>query len=912
MYENEDEAPKDSHSSPSSLSNGSSGESGRQMSMEEIARAQETINAVIQSIRSHRPQQQQSPQGDEAQLEHVDEILPMEAKSSMEETSGSTYSQEFHDASPVPQINPLVIRKPSLDSLNSNNPRHLAAAPPPISPRSLTSPEFFPPRPNYMRRTMSDEQMEQSDSELSDIVINASAMTHHDYWARAAESTPTLLSNSSRRLRGRPLSYHSPNSALESPRRRPLSYRETYWDSVNTIDAPPPLQRSMSSYREYNGSRISHSRRTSILRDVYQMHEEEDRDRDRDRNHLQRGDAGRDLHHQRYTPPSSTSSTEKPLHHRHSAVSIDLLEAASQMKKAGYVGQMRRISGSGDSQDGASSSSAPDSIEVGGHTYVRHGSGIDRENAKRRRTLRKRRKGSPEGPDMGIAHEILFFLLIATAQALMLSGVAQAMIPATVIGATFGLSSPADLAWFSAAYALTSGTFVLPAGRLGDLYGHKKIFIIGFAWFAVWSIMVGFAELVQTNTNANGVVYFDICRAMQGIGPALLVPNGQAMLGRAYTPGRRKALVMSLFGAAAPFGFVVGGVMAAMLAEYASWPWAFWVLGIVCAVLALVAVFVLPATEQTKKNDKESMWTQLDVTGMLCGVTGLVLFNFAWNQAPIASWTTPYTYFMLIIGLLLIGVFVYVEKNAVHPLVPVAAMRSQTNFVLACVATGWGGFAIWVFYYIQVVETLRGWSPLLTAASLAPGPVTGLLASLVVAKYMARIGPHWIIIISMCAFAAGSLFMCTAPVGQTYWANTFLSALIMPFGMDTSNPAASLLLSNSVAKEHQGIAASLVVTVVNYSISTALGFAATIEVQMHKNHIGSGGSSNPADVALAGIRAAQYFGLGLGGLGICVALAFFAAAWRTRRKEAAAPPANAVPPSEMRSAPSLQGHSRKH
>ncbi|KAK8097322.1 Bcamf1 [Apiospora kogelbergensis] len=713
---------------------------------------------------------------------------------------------------------------------------------------------------------MSDEQMEQSDSELSDIVINTSAMTHHDYWARAAESTPTLLSSSSRRLRGRPVSCHLPSyAALElSPRRqRPLSHRETCWDSVATLDAP--LQRRMSSYREYNGSRISHSRRTSILRDVYQMHEEPQHS----------GDG--------YTPPSSSSGTEKP--HRHSAVSIDLLEAANQMKNAGYVGQMRRISGSGETEDDASSSS-PDAIELGGHTYVRHGSGLERESAKRRRTLRKRSKGSPEGPDMGITHEILFFLLIATAQALMLSGVAQAMIPATVIGATFGLSSPADLAWFSAAYALTSGTFVLPAGRLGDLYGHKKIFIIGFAWFAVWSVMVGFGEIIETRTSANGVVYFDICRAMQGIGPALLVPNGQAMLGRAYTPGRRKALVMSLFGAAAPFGFVVGGVMAAVLAEYASWPWAFWVLGIVCAVLGLVSAFVLPPTEQTKKNDKESLWTQLDVTGMLCGVTGLVLFNFAWNQAPIASWTTPYTYFMLIIGLLLIGVFVYVEKNAIHPLVPVAAMRSQTNFVLACVATGWGCFAIWVFYYIQVVETLRGTWP--------------------------AWGPHWIMVISMCAFAAGSLFMATAPVGQTYWANTFLSALIMPFGMDMSNPAASLLLSNSVAKEHQGIAASLVVTVVNYSISTALGFAATIEVEMHKNHISSGGGADSsADVALVGIRAAQWFGLGLGGLGICVALAFFAAAWRTRRKEAVrtTPSANATPSSEMRTAPS-QGHGR--
>lgn len=459
----------------------------------------------------------------------------------------------------------------------------------------------------------------------------------------------------------------------------------------------------------------------------------------------------------------------------------------------------------------------------------------------------------------------------------MLSGVSQAMVPAEVIGDTFHVRAPADLAWFSASYALTSGTFVLPAGRLGDLFGHKKIFIIGFLWFAVWSVITGFAGRVQ-EAGANGVIYFDICRAIQGIGPSLLVPNGQAMLGRAYAPGPRKALVMSLFGAAAPLGFVCGGVFASLFAQLMSWPWAFWVLGMACLVLSVASFFILPPTGETRKNTTDSIWRQLDLAGMFFGVAGLVLFNFAWNQAPVAGWETPYTYFMLIISIIFLGVFIYVELNATYPLLPISAMTARTNYVLGCVALGWGGFSIWVFYYIQVLEVLRGWSPLLTAASLAPGPVTGLIASLVVAGFMAKIGPHWIMVLSMCAFAVGGLFMATAPVNQIYWINTFLSVFIMPFGMDMSNPAASLLLSNSVSKEHQGIAASLVVTVVCYSISTFLGFAATVEVEVRKNG---------ADV-LEGFRAAQYFGVGVGVLGVCISLAYLMTTFREKRREAEA------------------------
>ncbi|KAH8645629.1 major facilitator superfamily-domain-containing protein [Xylariales sp. PMI_506] len=476
------------------------------------------------------------------------------------------------------------------------------------------------------------------------------------------------------------------------------------------------------------------------------------------------------------------------------------------------------------------------------------------------------RKGNPAGPPLALWHEIFFVWLICAAQALMLSGIAQALVPAPIIGNSFGVSRPADLAWFSAAYALTSGTFVLPAGRLGDLFGHKKIFVIGFFWYAVWSLVAGFAPLVQQG-GANGLIFFNFCRAMQGIGPALQVPNGQALLGRAYKPGPRKALVMSLFGAAAPFGFVVGGVMSSLFAQLATWPWAFWTLAAVCVALGIISIVVLPAPsgEEPKKNDGTSLWIRLDGPGMVLGVSGLVLFNFAWNQAPLVSWSTPYTYFLLIISIIFLVGFGYVERHAAYPLLPIAAMTAQTNFVLACTAAGWGCFSVWVFYSFQFLQVLREWPPLLSSACHSPGPVSGLIASLLVARYMMRLGPHWIMLLSMLAFLAGSLLMTTAPVSQTYWANTFVSVLIMPFGMDMSNPAATILLSNSVSREHQGIAASLVVTVVNYSISTALGFAATVETQVAAN---AGGD------VLSGFRGAQYFGIGLGVLGVCVAGAF--------------------------------------
>lgn len=119
----------------------------------------------------------------------------------------------------------------------------------------------------------------------------------------------------------------------------------------------------------------------------------------------------------------------------------------------------------------------------------------------------------------------------------------------------------------------------------------------------------------------------------------------------------------------------------------------------------------------------------------------------------------------------------------------------------------------------------------------------------------------------MMAFLLGTILIMIAPVDQLYWKDIFVSAVVAPWGMDMSFPAATLILSNAVGKKHQGIAASLVNTVVNYSISLGLGFAGTVEV--HVNH----GGQTPEDVLL-GYRGALYMGAGLASLGLVISITF--------------------------------------
>jgi MFS family permease len=177
-----------------------------------------------------------------------------------------------------------------------------------------------------------------------------------------------------------------------------------------------------------------------------------------------------------------------------------------------------------------------------------------------------------------------------------------------------------------------------------------------------------------------------------------------------------------------------------------------------------------------------------------------------------------------------------------------------------CIITYVAG--IWFYYLIQVLQEQRHLTPLHSVAWLSPVAISGFLAAITTGHLIDRIGPSRVMLIAMLAFLIGNIIFATAPSTQTYWAQTFVCTLVIPWGMDASFPAATLILSNKVKKEHQGMGASLVNTVVNYSISIGVGIAGTVEI-----HVADGNE-------LKGYRGALYMAIGLSGCGVLTSLVF--------------------------------------
>ena len=452
-------------------------------------------------------------------------------------------------------------------------------------------------------------------------------------------------------------------------------------------------------------------------------------------------------------------------------------------------------------------------------------------------------------------HEIAYVSVVSCAQLLCQAALGNVLVPLHIIGPDIGITDPAKLPWTLASYSLTVGIFIMVTGRLGDIYGHKFLLICGYLIFSVFSVFIGMGVYVKND------VYFNIMRACQGIGPATLLPNAVALLARTYPAGKRKSFVFAMFGATAPSGFIIGALFGSIFAELVWWPWAHWVLAFFCAFLAVAASFVVPR----ELSSPIQPGGKTDILGAAVGLTGLTLFIYCWNQGPVTGWNKPYVFVLLIVSVLLIGVFIFIEAVVEQPIMPLS-IWSVEGFpgVLACIALGWSSFGIFIYYIVQFIQVIRGASALLTTAMLSPVIISGLTATFSVSQLYGRVPAHFLLMGALVAFCTANILIATMPAHQTYWGQVFVATLAAPFGMDVSYPAASLIVSNAMPAHQQGVAASMVNTVINWSISLGLGIAGTVESELLKR----------GRTSLQGFRGGLYVGIGLSGVGVLVALLF--------------------------------------
>ena len=451
--------------------------------------------------------------------------------------------------------------------------------------------------------------------------------------------------------------------------------------------------------------------------------------------------------------------------------------------------------------------------------------------------------------------EAIFIVVIGLSQLFSVGGLGNTAYSVQQIGQALNAPSNGQTSWFLSSYALCAGVVVVVTGRLGDHFGHKNVFLFGWFWMAIWSLATGFAH---------NVVFFDFARAMTGVGNGALVPNSFALLGRAFPPfSVKKNIAFAFLGFCAPSGYIFGGLIGAAFAQQVTWRWGFWFWAIGCLILGVASFVVVPHSVGSPIPGLSLK--DFDYIGTFLGVSGLILFAFAWNQASVVGWQEPYTYILLIVGIILIVAFAISQSRVSAPILP-NSLWTRKGFtpIVTAMSFSWMSFGIFLYYTTTFIFAIRKKLPLTAVAEMVPLVIGGFFATASVGLFITKVPAQYIFGVSMFSFFIGNLLMSFAIDSNVYWALIFPACLLVVGGPDLSFASSSILISNVVLPEEQGVAGSFISTAVLYSIAIGLGFAATVET-----HVNKGGSD-----VVRGFRGAYWLGIGLAAVALIVVVLF--------------------------------------
>ncbi len=364
--------------------------------------------------------------------------------------------------------------------------------------------------------------------------------------------------------------------------------------------------------------------------------------------------------------------------------------------------------------------------------------------------------------------------------------------------------------WVITAYALAFGSLLLLGGRIGDLFGRKRAFVIGLGGFAGASALGGFAQSFEVLVAA---------RALQGLFGALLAPAALSLLTTTFTDPEERGKAFGIFGAVAVGGAAIGLIMGGVLTEYLNWRWCLFV-NLVIAVPAMLA------STRLFHNQLPDVRPKVDIPGTLTATSGLFAIVYGLANSETNSWTDPVTIGMLIAGAILLVGFVVIQRRSANPLLPLRVVmdRDRGGALIAMLLSGAGMFAVFLFltYYLQ--QTLN-FSPVKSGLAFLPMTLTIVISAVSGStKLLPKLGPRPLIGGGMAIASIGLLILTSIGVGTSYAGHVLPGIMVVGAGLGLVFSAAMATATFGVEPHDAGVASAMVNTTqqIGGSIGTAL------------------------------------------------------------------------------------------
>ena len=370
--------------------------------------------------------------------------------------------------------------------------------------------------------------------------------------------------------------------------------------------------------------------------------------------------------------------------------------------------------------------------------------------------------------------------------------------------------SDSSLAWVVNAYLLTFGGFLLLGGRLGDLFGHRRLFLAGIALFTTASLVCGLATSQWMLVTA---------RAVQGVGGAIVSAVALSLIVTLFTEPGERAKAMGVFGFVASGGGSIGVLLGGILTDALNWHWIFLVnIPIGVAVFAF-CLAVLPG------GGGERSGARLDVAGAVTVTASLMVAVYAIVNGNEVGWTTPQTLGLLGVAAALMALFLFIESRVSAPLMPLGLLRLRNLAVSNVVGIFWAAamFA-WFFLSALYLQLVLGYSPLEVGLAFLPGNlIMGAFSIGLSAKLVMRYGIRLPLAAGLSLAAVGLLLFARAPVDGNFVVDVLPSMILLGVGAGMAFNPVLLAAMGDVEPSDAGLASGIVNTA--FMMGGALGLA---------------------------------------------------------------------------------------
>jgi EmrB/QacA subfamily drug resistance transporter len=409
--------------------------------------------------------------------------------------------------------------------------------------------------------------------------------------------------------------------------------------------------------------------------------------------------------------------------------------------------------------------------------------------------------------------------------------------------------STSGMQWVVNAYTLAFAGLLLLGGRAADIFGHRRVFLLGMGLFTGASLVGGMAT--------EGSILI-IARALQGVGGAVIAPATLTILTTTFTDPKERAHAMGVWSACAGAGGAAGAILGGLLTDLLNWRWIFFINIPIGIVAAVSAQRLLHARNERHANSLDVPGAVLVTGGLISVVYGIV----GAEQHPWISWhTVPY----FVLGVALLGLFTLHEaKFAREPLMPLSLWKARSltmaNATLFFMAMGL--FSSW-FFLSLFLQNVHGFSPMKTGFAFLPQTLAIIAGSQIAPRLMRRIPARNIVMTGSFLSAIGMGWLSQIDASASYWSSVFAPGVLTTFGMGlTMTPLASVAMS-SVPRQLAGLASGVFNT--SRQVGAALGLAVLATIAAERtSHLTS--SHSAVDATTGGYGLA----LGLGGVAIAI------------------------------------------